>query len=84
MNRKETFNLKAEELLGKIKSLIKEGNVTKITILNKHEKEILSFPVNIGIIGLAFAPILAAAGALAAVITECKLVVEREDENKES
>lgn len=61
----------------KVKELIQEGNVTKISITDKNDKEIMSFPVNVGLLGLVFAPIFAAIGALAAMITECKITVER-------
>ncbi|MDR2285569.1 MAG: DUF4342 domain-containing protein [Sphingobacterium sp.] len=82
---KETYNISGENLLKKIKELINDGNVTKITIADKHEKEIISFPVTIGIVGLILAPIFAAVGALAAVIAECKIIVERKDaESKEN
>ncbi len=78
MSFKETFNINGEQLLEKIKELIKDGNVTKISIADKNDKELMSFPVNVGLLGLVFAPVLAAAGALAAVVTDCKITVERE------
>lgn len=77
MSFKETFNINGEQLLQKIKELIKEGNVTKISIADKNDKEFMSFPVNVGLLGLVFAPILAAVGALAALVTDCKITVER-------
>ncbi len=76
---KETFTLKGEQLLKKIKDLIEEGNVRKITIHDKAGKEIMSFPLSIGVVGAVFAPILAAVGALAALIGECTISVEREE-----
>ncbi|MBL1411148.1 DUF4342 domain-containing protein [Sphingobacterium faecale] len=76
---KETYNISGENLLKKIKELFNETNVTKITIADKNEKEIISFPVSIGIVGLVLAPVFAAAGALAAIVTECKIIVERKD-----
>lgn len=76
---KETYNISGENLLRKIKELIAESNVTKITIADKNEKEIISFPVTIGIVGLILAPIFAAVGALAAIVAECKIIVERKD-----
>ncbi|HRO71983.1 MAG TPA: DUF4342 domain-containing protein [Chitinophagaceae bacterium] len=75
---KESFTLKGEQLLNKIKELIAEGNVRKITINDKNGKEIMSFPLTIGVVGAVLAPILAAVGALAALIGECTLSVERE------
>ena len=77
MSFKETFNINGEQLLQKVKELIQEGDVTKISITDKNDKEIMSFPVNVGLLGLVFAPIFAAIGALAAMITECKITVER-------
>jgi len=78
MSFKETFNINGEQLLQKIKELIKDGNVTKISIADKNDKEFMSFPVNVGLLGLVFAPILAAVGALAALVTDCKITVERD------
>lgn len=81
---KETYNISGENLLKKVKELIKETNVTKITIADKNEKEIISFPVSLGIIGLFLAPVFAAIGGIAAIVAECKIIVERkDDENKE-
>lgn len=78
-NFKESFTLKGEQLLNKIKELIAEGNVRKITINDKNGKEIMSFPLTIGVVGAVLAPVLAAVGALAALIGECSLSVEREE-----
>lgn len=77
MSFKETFTVNGENLLRKIKEIIAEGNVTKISISDKSGKEIMSFPVTIGIVGVVFAPIFAAVGALAALLTECKITVEK-------
>lgn len=88
MSFKETFSEKGENLLKKIKELINEGNVRKITISDKNGKEIMSFPVTIGVVGVVLAPVFAAIGALAAVLTECSITVERgsdkDDENPSS
>jgi Domain of unknown function (DUF4342) len=79
---KETFTVKGEQLLKKIKELIEEGNVRKITIHDKAGKEMMSFPLTFGVVGAVFAPILAAVGAVAALVTECTISVEREEEKK--
>jgi len=76
---KETFSAKGEEILKKINELIKEGNVRKISIHDKKGKEIMSFPLTLGVVGAVLAPVLAAVGALAALIGECDITVERED-----
>lgn len=80
MAYKETYNISGENLLKKVKELFNETNVTKITIADKNEKEIISFPVSIGIIGLFLAPVFAAVGAIAAIVAECKIIVERKDD----
>lgn len=76
----ETFSINGEQLLKKVKELIAEGNITKITIKDKSGKELMSFPVTIGVVGAVFAPILAAVGALAALISECTIAVERDED----
>ena len=74
----ETFIVPGEQLLKKIKELVEEGNVRKITIHDKTGKEIMSFPLTIGVVGAVLAPLFAAIGALAALIGECTISVERE------
>ena len=76
---KESFSINGEQLLKKVKELIEEGNVTKITIKDKSGKELMTFPVTVGVVGVVFAPILAAVGALAALVGECSISVEREE-----
>ena len=76
---KEYFNIAGEQLLKKIKELIAEGNVRKITIKDKSGKELMTFPLTIGVVGAVLAPILAAIGALAALIGECSIAVEKEE-----
>lgn len=74
---KESFAVKGEQLLKKINELIEEGNVRKITIHDKTGKELLSFPLSLGVVGAVLAPVLAAVGALAALIGDCSIAVER-------
>jgi hypothetical protein len=76
---KETFSINGEQLLKKVKELIAEGNIRKITIKDKSGKELITFPLTIGVVGAVFAPVLAAIGALAALIGECTITVEREE-----
>ena len=65
---KETFEAHGENLMQKVKELIAEGNVRKIIIHNEEGKEIMSIPLTIGVVGAVFAPVLAAVGALAALL----------------
>ncbi|TET23897.1 MAG: DUF4342 domain-containing protein [Candidatus Aminicenantes bacterium] len=75
--KEETFEIKGEDLLKKIKELIKEGNVRKITIKDREGQTLLVIPLTVGVIGALIAPVLAAVGALAAIITECTISIER-------
>lgn len=77
--RKETFKINGEEVVKKVKELINEGNVRQITITDKNGKELASFPLTVGVVGAVIAPVLAAVGALAALIGECTIAVEREE-----
>jgi hypothetical protein len=79
MATNEFFSIKGDDLLRKVNELIKEGNVRKITIRDKNGKDLMSFPLTIGVVGAVLAPILAAVGAIAALVTECTIAVERED-----
>ena len=73
----EEFNVKGEDLLAKVRELIKAGNVRKIIIKDKKGKELIEFPVTAGVVLAVLAPVLAAVGAIAALVTECTIVVER-------
>lgn len=76
-SNEDSFKVSGEELLKKIKELIKEGNVREITIENKEGKTIIVLPLTVGVIGAALLPALAAVGAIAALLTECTLRVKR-------
>lgn len=79
-NKKRTdeFSIKGDRLVSKIKELITEGNVRRISILNKEKKTIIELPLTLGVVGAVLAPVLAAIGALAALLTECTIKVERD------
>ena len=74
----ETFKVKGEQLLTKVKKLVKEGNVRRILIKDKDGKTLVELPLTIGVIGAVVAPVLAAVGAIAALVTECSITVQRE------
>jgi len=79
----EEFRVNGEDLLKKVKELIAEGNIRRIIIKNKDGKTLVELPLTFGVVGVAaaaiLAPTLAAIGALAALVTECSVIVERED-----
>lgn len=76
---KESFKVNGENLLKKIKEIIEEGNVRKITIHDKAGKELMSFPLTIGVVGALVAPVFAAIGAVAALVGECSITVEKDE-----
>jgi len=73
---RETIHAKGHELLEQIRKLIAEGNVRKIIVRHDHHV-IAEFPVTAGVVGVVLAPMLAAVGAIAAILTECTIDVER-------
>ncbi len=77
--RTEEFKVNGEDLLKSVKKIINEGNVRRIIIKNKEDKTIMELPLTIGVVGALLAPILAAVGAVAALVTECTIIVEREN-----
>jgi len=77
--RTEEFAIDGERLVAKVKELIREGNIRRISVRDKEGKTLLEIPLSIGLVGALLLPTLAALGALAALVTECTLVVERID-----
>ena len=78
--RTEVFSINGEDLVSTIKKLVHEGNIRRIAIENKDGRVLLEVPLTLGVVGALLLPTLAALGALAAIVTECKIVVERIDE----
>ena len=77
--RTEEFRVNGEELLAKIKELIHEGNIRRIIIKNRDGKTMIEFPLTFGVVGAVLAPTLAAVGAVAALIGDATIVVEKAD-----
>ncbi len=77
--RTEEFRVNGEELLGKIKSLVHEGNIRRIIIKNKEGAVLIEIPLTFGVVGALLAPSLAAVGAIAALLTEATVVVEKSE-----
>ena len=76
---KEEFKVTGEDVLKTIKKLVKEGNVRRIIIKNEEDKVLLEFPLTVGVIGVALLPVWAAIGAVAALVTNCTIVVEKRE-----
>jgi len=76
---KEEFAVSADNLIEKVKELLHEGNVTRIIVKDEKGKVLLEIPATVGVIGVVLAPWLAALGVIAALVTNCKMVVERRE-----
>jgi hypothetical protein len=77
--RIEEFRIDGEQLVAKVKELIREGNVRRLLIRNESDTTLVEIPLTVGLVGVALLPVWAAVGAIAALATDCSIVVERED-----
>ena len=75
----EEFRVEGEKLIAKIKELFHEGNIRRVIIKDKEGKTVMEIPVTLGVVGVLVAPQLAAIGAIAALVTEATVVVEKVD-----
>ncbi len=75
---KEEIKVEGKKVVSKLKALIKEGNVRKLTVKDSKGKIILSLPVTAGVVGAILLPPLVVVGAIAALLTECTITVQRE------
>jgi hypothetical protein len=73
----EEFRVDGEKLITKIKELIHEGNIRRIIIKDREGKTVMEIPMTFGVVGVLLAPQLAAIGAIAALLTEATVVVEK-------
>lgn len=76
---KEEFDVSPDTLIEKVKELLHEGNVTRISVKDDRGKTLLEIPATVGVVGVLIAPWLAALGVIAALATNCRLVVERRE-----
>jgi uncharacterized membrane protein YvbJ len=76
---REEYTVTADNLVDRVKELLHEGNVTRIIIKDMKGKELLEIPATIGVLGAVIAPWLAILGVIAALATNCKIVVERRE-----
>jgi len=75
--RKEEFSVSADNLIERVKELIREGNITRIVVKDEKGRVLFEMPAMVGVVGVILAPWLAALGVIAALATRCTLVVER-------
>ncbi|GMV33805.1 MAG: hypothetical protein DCC59_05135 [Chloroflexi bacterium] len=75
--RTEEFCVDGEKIVSKIKELLREGNIRRVIIKDRDGKTLMEIPVTFGVVGVLIAPQLAALGAIAALLTEATVVVEK-------
>jgi hypothetical protein len=78
-SRREEYKVKGEKIVAKLRELLHEGNVRHVLIRNDEGKTLIEFPVTVGVAGALLLPVWAAIGALAALVSNCKIEVEREE-----
>ena len=72
----ESIKVEGANILDKLNALVREGNVRRI-IVSQGGRTIAEFPLTVGVVGAVFAPILAAIGAIVALVQDCTIQVKR-------
>lgn len=80
---REYFKVSGDEILTKVKEIIKDGNATRVIIRNEKDETIMEFPLTLGAVGVVLAPVFAAVGTLAAVASNCTIIVEKRGDKKD-
>lgn len=75
--RVEELQVSGDGLVAKCKELVHEGNIRRITIKNEEGKTLIEIPLMLGVVGAVLLPVLAAVGAIAALVADCTIVVEK-------
>ena len=75
----EEYSVSSNKLIERVKELFHQGNVTRIIVKNEKGDVLLEIPATVGVIGVVLVPWLAALGAIAALVTNCKIVVEKRE-----
>ncbi|HUW08905.1 MAG TPA: DUF4342 domain-containing protein [Anaerolineae bacterium] len=80
--RVEEFELSGDQLIAKVKQLLHEGNIRRISLQTEEGKTLIEVPLTMGVAGAAVvslvAPVWAAIGAIAALVADLRIIVERE------
>ena len=79
----QEFTVSGGDIMKKLKNLLNEGNIRKVTIKNKTGKVIAEFPLTLGVVGAVIVPPLAAIGTIVALVSECTIAVVREKSSKD-
>jgi CBS domain-containing protein len=75
----EEYTVSGNNLVDRVRELLHEGNVTRVIVKDEGGKTLLEIPASVGIVGVVLAPWLAALGVVAALVTKCKIIVERRE-----
>ena len=75
----EEHTVSGNNLVDRVRELLHEGNVTRVIVKDEGGKTLLEIPASVGVVGVVLAPWLAALGVVAALVTKCKIVVERRE-----
>ena len=78
--RTEEIRVKGDDLIAKVKELVHEGNIRRLSIEDDEGKVLFEIPLTIGVVGALLLPHLAAIGAIAALVTDCTIIVEKAQE----
>lgn len=73
----EEIKTTGEQLLGKVKEILHEGNIRRIIIKNEEGRTLIEVPLTLGVVGVILAPVWAAVGAVAALVADCSIIVEK-------
>lgn len=82
--RREEHRVSGDRVISKLKELIHEGNVRHVVIKNEEGRTLIEFPVTVGVAGAVLLPVWAAVGAIAAIVSNCSIEVEREPDDEPS
>jgi hypothetical protein len=73
----ESFKVHGDEAVKKVKELVREGNVRRVSIANEDGDTLIEIPLTVGVVGAALIPVAAAVGAVTAMLTDCTITVVR-------
>ena len=78
--RTEEVKVSGDDLVAKVKELVHEGNIRRVIIKNEEGKTLVEIPLTLGLVGAVLLPVWAALGAIAALVTDCTIIVEKVEE----
>ena len=76
----EEYTVTGDKLVAKVKELVHEGNIRRLIIKNEEGEVIVEVPLSLGVVGILLLPTLAAIGAVAALVTDCTILIEKVEE----